>query len=180
MREQHIEGIPYISKEQFYKMAHIRKSTALKLIRAGIIPAIDTGKTTNRYLIRRSDVEFYLWDRIVHPDRYSFGKKSCIQTYPCKYNRSIAKEMGFCAADLWVNEPALLTVDQVRKLIDYSEGIIRRWYKDEGLTVIRSSNRFFIPKKSLLKFIKTKTFHCIQKKSAAHIELIRRAKHEGQ
>ena len=139
MREQYIEGIPYISKEQFYKMAHIRKSTALKLIRTGTVPAIDTGRTTNRYLIRLSDVEFYLRDRIVHPDRYSFGKKSCIQTYPCKYNRSIAKEMGFC-----------------------------------------SSNRFFIPKESLLKFIKTKTFHCIQKKSAAHIELIRRAKHEGR
>ena len=91
MREQYIEGIPYISKEQFYKMAHIRKSTALKLIRTGTVPAIDTGRTTNRYLIRLSDVEFYLRDRIVHPDRYSFGKKSCIQTYPCKYNRSIAK-----------------------------------------------------------------------------------------
>ena len=86
MREQYIEGIPYISKEQFYKMAHIRKSTALKLIRTGTVPAIDTGRTTNRYLIRLSDVEFYLRDRIVHPDRYSFGKKSCIQTYPCNGN----------------------------------------------------------------------------------------------
>lgn len=44
MREQYIEGIPYISKEQFYKMAHIRKSTALKLIRTGTVPAIDTGE----------------------------------------------------------------------------------------------------------------------------------------
>ena len=66
MREQYIEGIPYISKEQFYKMAHIRKSTALKLIRTGTVPAIDTGRTTNRYLIRLSDVEFYLRDRIVN------------------------------------------------------------------------------------------------------------------
>ena len=41
MREYFIDGIPYISKEQFCKLAHVRKANALKLIQSGLIPYID-------------------------------------------------------------------------------------------------------------------------------------------
>lgn len=34
----------YISKEQFYQIAHIRKDTARRLLASGLVPAVDTGK----------------------------------------------------------------------------------------------------------------------------------------
>ena len=180
MREQFIDGVPYISKEQFYKLAHVRKTTALRLIQEGLVPAVDTGKQTKRYLIRLSDAEFYLQDRIDHPEKYSFQKKTCIQTYPKKFNRGFARDLSLCADRLWADEPPLLTVAQVHELLGYSEGVIRRWYQEYGLQILHSVNRLYIPKKSLLKFMKTKIFHGIQKKSAKHIELIRRTEYAGQ
>ena len=86
MREYFIDGIPYISKEQFCKLAHVRKANALKLIQSGLIPYIDIGNQTHRYLIRQSDVEAYLTDRAHDPAKYSFQRKSRIQTYPGKFD----------------------------------------------------------------------------------------------
>lgn len=57
MREYFIDGIRYISKEQFCKLAHVRKANVLKLIQSGLIPYIDIGNQTHRYLIRQSDAE---------------------------------------------------------------------------------------------------------------------------
>ena len=82
MREYFIDGIPYISKEQFCKLAHVRKANALKLIQSGLIPYIDIGDQTHRYLIRQSDAEAYLTDRAHDPAKYSFQRESRIQTYP--------------------------------------------------------------------------------------------------
>ena len=37
-----------ISKEQFYRIAHISKATALHLLQNGLVPCKDTGKKTRR------------------------------------------------------------------------------------------------------------------------------------
>ena len=59
-----------MSKEQFYKVAHISKATALYLLSSGKIPCKDSGKKTRRYRIRTDDVIFYLIDRELHPGKY--------------------------------------------------------------------------------------------------------------
>ena len=59
-----------ISKDKFYKIAHISKATALHLLQNGLVPCKDTGKKTRRYTIRTDDIIFYLIDRELHPDRY--------------------------------------------------------------------------------------------------------------
>lgn len=100
MREYFIDGIPYISKEQFCKLAHIRKANALKLIQSGLIPYIDIGNQTHRYLIRQSDAEAYLTDRAHDPAKYSFQRKSRIQTYPGKFDRNFANELSQYASVL--------------------------------------------------------------------------------
>ena len=53
----------YISKERFRIICHLSKASALKLIKSGLIPAIDTGIPTARYLIALEDVIKYLQDR---------------------------------------------------------------------------------------------------------------------
>ena len=59
-----------ISKDQFYRIAHISKATALHLLQHGLVPCKDTGKKTRRYTIRTDDVIFYLIDRQIHPEIY--------------------------------------------------------------------------------------------------------------
>lgn len=121
MREYFIDGIPYISKEQFCKLAHVRKANALKLIQSGLIPYIDIGDQTHRYLIRQSDAEAYLTDRAHDPAKYSFQRESRIQTYPGKFDRNFANELSQYASVLWKDEPQMLTVQQVHDLLGYSE-----------------------------------------------------------
>ena len=113
MREYFIDGIRYISKEQFCKLAHVRKANVLKLIQSGLIPYIDIGNQTHRYLIRQSDAEAYLTDRAHDPAKYSFQRKSRIQTYPDKFDRNFANELSQYASVLWKDEPQMLTVQQV-------------------------------------------------------------------
>ena len=59
-----------ISKDQFYRIAHISKATALHLLQHGLVPCKDTGKKTRRYTIRTDDVIFYMIDRELHPEVY--------------------------------------------------------------------------------------------------------------
>lgn len=59
-----------ITKEQFYKIAHISKATALYLLTSGKVPCVDSGKKTRKYKIRLDDVIAYLVDRDLHPEKY--------------------------------------------------------------------------------------------------------------
>ena len=60
-----------ISKDQFYRIAHISKATALHLLQNGLVPCRDTGKKTRRYTIRTEDVITYLIDREIRPEKYA-------------------------------------------------------------------------------------------------------------
>lgn len=60
-----------ISKDQFYRIAHISKATALYLLQSGLVPCKDTSKKTRRYTIRIDDVIFYMIDREEHPEVYA-------------------------------------------------------------------------------------------------------------
>lgn len=71
----------YLSKEQFYKLCHISKSTASRLIKNGVVPAIDTQKKTRRYLIARKDMETYLSARNQNPSEFASTVQHNIQTY---------------------------------------------------------------------------------------------------
>lgn len=53
----------FISLDQLYRICRIAKRSALYLIQHGIIPAIDTGRTTWRYKIAIDDVITYLQRR---------------------------------------------------------------------------------------------------------------------
>ena len=60
-----------LSKEQFYKLCHISKSTALHLLRNGIVPCVDSGMKTRCYKIKKADVQDYLSKRAIFPEAYS-------------------------------------------------------------------------------------------------------------
>ncbi len=59
-----------VSKDQFYRIAHISKATALYLLSSGKVPCKDSGKKTRRYAIRIDDIILYLIDREINPENY--------------------------------------------------------------------------------------------------------------
>lgn len=59
-----------MSKDQFYKVAHISKATALFLLQTGLVPCKDSKKKTRRYTIKTKDVISYMQERIVNPEKF--------------------------------------------------------------------------------------------------------------
>lgn len=60
----------FINKEQMYRLCHISKQTARYLLESRLVPSIDTGKITHKYLITTKDIIAYLMEREQHPERY--------------------------------------------------------------------------------------------------------------
>lgn len=167
----------YLSKEQFYKACHIGKATALRLIKSGLIPAIDTHKQTKRYLIARKDAENFMREREQNPEKFSLGR---VQTYGGfrMYRRSVAVRMRRLAQAEWSDLPDILGIHDVAELLGYQKRTVYRWRKELGLKGFQISGVHYIPKSCLLDFIASLEFHGIQRKSEKHIDLLRRASYE--
>lgn len=161
--------IEYVmSKDQFRQVCHIGTRTATRLIESGLVPAIDTHTKTCRYLIAREDVERYLDERVKMPEKYGYEYR----TYGAvsKYNRTSANRLKEIAATLWENEPDLLDVPAVSRLIGYRTETIYKWHIRYNIRSIYVNNKLFIPKTVLVKFIGTRVFHEIEHKSKKHYE----------
>jgi len=66
------DSVPDVmNKDQFYRLCHISKSTALHLLKSGKVPCEWTGKKTRCYKIKKEDVRAYLEERAVYPELYS-------------------------------------------------------------------------------------------------------------
>jgi len=92
MNEQIInwDDVPeLLSKDDFYKLCHISKSTALHLLRSGKVPCEFTGKKTRCYQIRKVDVRKYLAERAVFPELYSAPQG----WYGGHYQATVQKEL---------------------------------------------------------------------------------------
>ena len=73
----------YISKEEFYQIAHICKETALWLIETGRVSAEKPKRKGFGYKIAKEEVERYLADRQQNPLYYLKGKRhNCIPYTP--------------------------------------------------------------------------------------------------
>lgn len=70
----------YISKEEFYQIAHICKETALWLIETGRVSAEKPKRKGFGYKIAKEEVERYLADRQQNPLYYLKGKRHCTGT----------------------------------------------------------------------------------------------------
>ena len=69
--QQIINDYPeYVTKEQFYKIAHISKKTAQYLLQSKKVPCMESDKKTRKYKIKVSDIIVYLIDRELRPGYY--------------------------------------------------------------------------------------------------------------
>lgn len=166
----------YISKEQFCKECHIKKATALYLIQSGLVPAINTQRQTNRYLIARSDMVRYLQERERDPIRFRYTrpkKEETVKFYTPAYKANLQAIL----LQEWEAAPDVLRLEEVAMLLGYSPKTIRSWRKEYGLKSLTVSHTLYFPKCYLVDLMISLEFHEISPKTPEHLALIRRARH---
>lgn len=182
LRKQYPETI---SKDQFYRIAHISKATALYLLQSGLVPCKDSGKKTRRYTIRMDDVIAYMIDREKHPEVY----QAPVNWYKKRSRKNLSqancqsKQLKLSSRDRkafqkfiekrlkYYND--LMKVAEVIEVIGYSDTSIHRWCKDQKLKAFYVSSKFLIPKISLVDFLLSQDSFEIKRKSEKHIRLIK-------
>lgn len=174
-----------ITKEQFYKLAHIGKSTAEYLLQSGLVPCVDNGKQTRRYTIRTEDVIFYLVDREIQPKRYRVPEK-----WRRKRQFDPPKRVTYCdelsaltdeqreALRLHIEpflEPFddLMTVRDVEASIGYCYKSVHRWCNTGKVKAFCIGRRYLIPKICLLDFLSSQASFDIQKKTLQHLFIVK-------
>lgn len=158
----------FISKEQFCRDYHVGKATALWLIQTGLLPAIDTGRKTGRYLVADTDIQTYLRQRELDPKKYRYkGTPPSSCGVP-----SSPRQARAALAGLWSDIPDLLRLRDVAQLLGYDERVIVRWRKEWGLQYLQASQFIYYPKQYLIDFILSPLGHAQYPKSPEHIELL--------
>ena len=174
-----------ISKDQFYRIAHISKATALHLLHHGLVPCTDTGKKTRRYTIRTDDVIFYMIDRQIHPEIYRAPDK-WYQERSGHYNSRITcrNELSKLTDDEKIafhkmlehemeSYGDLLIIVDVADITGYCDTTIHRWINAKKLKAFYISGKFLIPKLSLADFLVSQYSFDITRKTWKHMLLIR-------
>lgn len=170
-----------VSKDQFYRIAHISKATALHLLQNGLVPCKDTGKRTHRYTIRIDDILFYMIDREHHPEIYRaperwYQGRSNHYNSRVTYRHELIKlseeeRAGF--RKYMENEfrqyGDLLTVVEAAEAIGYCNTSLHRWCNAKRLKSFNISGRLLIPKISLIDFLASPYSFEITRKTWKHI-----------
>lgn len=114
-----------ITKEQFYRICHISKSTALYLLKSCAVPCEYSGKKTRCYKIKKADVKEYLESKGKFPEYYSAPKgwhrgyrKVSIPTNMSDATLNLLHEYY---ADLLSDYKDVITSQEVVKLTGYAK-----------------------------------------------------------
>lgn len=169
-----------MSKEQFRKVAHISKATALWLLQSGHVPCRDNKQKTCRYTIKTIDVITYLQDRNIHPARY-IAKDGWYKT-----RSGYGKSRVTLKDELLALKPEkiellrqyfetkmsdysdLITVEEIHAFLGYSQSMITKWCRSERFKSFLIGKRYLIPKLCFLDFLASPASFGIQCKSLKH------------
>lgn len=174
--EQTLQSYPnFLSKEQFYKVCHISKSTALRLFQSNLIPVIDTKRKTRRYFIAKHDVLTYLREREVNPEKYGIAKPRWSQTYSyhSEFNAALSKRIVNYVSHKWEGEADLLYTNDLHRLLGYQIPTIRKWLSCGWLSFMRIGGVYRIPKCCVIDFVASKTYYTFPRKSTQHTRMIK-------
>lgn len=182
LRSEYPDGL---SKEQFYKIAHISKATARYLLQSGKVPCKCTGKKTHCYLIQIEDVIFYLQDRKAHPNKYlandgwySAGSKDekDFTSYRQELRVFNQKQIKNLRAhiNMQINDACdLLNIKMISAVTGYSRSSICKWCKSGRLRSFKIYGAYNVPREWLVDFLTSEYANGIVRKSKRHLELIR-------
>ena len=143
-----------VSKEEFYKLCHISKKTAYKLIKSGRIKANKRNCASRHcYEIPISEIErlesirFYLnklrEEEIDKVKEYYFEK---LQSYP-----------------------DVITSEDVQAITGYAKETVRRWIQSGKLVATVYKSKYIITKNDFLDFVISPSYVGITRKSREHL-----------
>lgn len=162
----------YVTKDQFYRICHISKNTALYYIRNGFIPCIDSGKKTRRYKIAIKDIIFFLEDRDENPEKYYLPNHYNNPFLPCSIRRYKFKPRPYLYKNHYklkgINEvkdyknylelqftdyPDMLISKQIQQVTGHSPSTIISWCKSGNVKYIKHHSTYLLQKKSVIDYL---------------------------
>ena len=154
-----------MSKDDFYKVAHISKRTAEYLLKTGAVPCEYTGKKTRCFKIRTQDVLHYLTQRELEPEAYAippewYREKNRSKTPPPNLSdklTAISGEEGdifrcFIEARL-AGYSDLLGVGEVAEVTGYCANHINNLCRRGSIKAFLIRSKYLIPKVTLIDYL---------------------------
>ncbi len=143
-----------IAKESLYKICKISKKTAIYLLENGIIPCIDTGKKTHRFIIKMIDVVEYLKQRDINP-AIEKKKPSYAKPAPAIIMSASKRENIFeLLDDRLKNEEDVFDFHDIERIFGYNKKYILREINCGRLKAISYKSKYIVPKVFMLEYIR--------------------------
>lgn len=168
----------YVTKEQFYKIAHISKRTAQYLLQSKKVPCLESDKKTRKYKIKVSDIVAYMIDRELRPGYYqsSFSKKinsshiSFLYCKMCSMNENEIEKFRSYLTKEFETMNDVLTVREISELIGISRKTIsKKCTRGEIFSFLINGKRL-IPKVVLVEYLSSyKGFLLVKKSLSFHL-----------
>lgn len=159
-----------ITKEQLFKICHISKQTARRLLMTGAIPCVYNKKKTRCFQIKKEDVINYIELREKMPELYqSTAKKPYKRTSIPEEISDIVREtmMQYYTTNL-IKYDDVLTIKQISELTGYGKNAINNWCLKGHLKAFRKNNMYLVPKVFLIDFFCSFYFRSITNKTFWH------------
>lgn len=176
-RPRNWDEIPdVITKEQFYKICHISKSTALYLLRSGLVPCEYSGKKTRCYKIKKDDVQKYLESKAKYPECFVvakgwYGGKIKLRLQQQLSDEAI-KKLNCYYTDLLKEYRDVMTVNEITKLTGYAKTAINNWCYKNQLKHFSKGKIYFVPKVFLIGYLCSNEARSIKRKTFWHIQTL--------
>jgi len=167
----------YVSLDQLRVICKVAKRTATYLVVNNIIPAIDTGRKTWRYLIAIDDVIIYLQRRDKEGSLVPIGatnpkNTSALKSYSQVVMRGEEQKVVKYFSDIYTNYPDVLTVADMASMTGLSKKTFFRILKDGRIKTLDSNTIYIIPKVYFWEFIKSRRFIDIRSHSKDFIRIL--------
>ena len=173
LREQYPE---YISLDQMHKICKIAKRTAKYLVEHSIIPTIDTGKKTWRYIIDLEDVIDYLHQReqvgsMIPPGETS-SRKSSRKSFEQVIESGDDSDIVAYFKSIYRNYDDVLTVVDIVEMTGIEKSSVLKLLKAGTIKSIMTYPKYIVPKNYLLEFVATPRFMKYRSSSEEFLKII--------
>ena len=169
-----------ITKEQFYRICHISKSTALYLLKSGAVPCEYSGKKTRCYKLKKDDVKKYLESKGKFPEYYVTPRgwyANSPTKPPCALSEDTANKLYAYYTKLLSDYKDVIFAQDIVKLTGYAKATINGWCAKGRLKSFEKENKYYIPKVFLIEFFGSTYFRSIIRKTSWHIQTINEFHH---
>lgn len=168
----------YVSKDQFYRIAHISKATAKYYLDNGFIPCRASKKKTRRYRIALKDIIFFMEERDKSPEKYYLPKHfnnpfltgeerqrkrmprngNYADSYKLKRANEI-KNYRHYLEQQFADYPDMMTKAQIRQVTGHSIPVLNTWIKSGKVKYIYTRSTHFVQKKSVISYLYDRETH---------------------